>query len=421
MAKVELFNPSSAPIAARRRRVSRCGAARPTSRRSRRRCGSAGRATSSRCSRRGRGSEGAAQEVRAPAAHRRRRGSRSPPACRSSRRDQGHRPAARGSRKLRGRLRRAGRRRRPARAAAARRLAGRHRPADGADLRALRGAVTDAPLLADRRRLARPPRLPRAAEVDAARRRPARGRARRLRQLPAPALAGRAAARGGRRLGHARGADLPARGASPPTRAGRVFDDALLEQLDLLPELVEAMRLRAPRRRPATRRTTSSPPRSRSEEARGGTTLVATSDRDAFQLVSERDDDPPAGEGRERARADRPGRGARALRRRAGAGAGLHRAARRPVRQAPGRARASARRRPPSCSPSTARSRRRSPPAGSRREAEDLRLYRRIATMDASAPLPSLADQTPNVGGGVLSRGVVGPGQPRRPARGARG
>jgi len=28
-------------------------------------------------------------------------------------------------------------------------------------------------------------------------------------------------------------------------------------------------------------------------------------------------------------------------------------------------------------------------------EAEDLRLYRRIATVDASAPLPSLPDQTP--------------------------
>ena len=28
-------------------------------------------------------------------------------------------------------------------------------------------------------------------------------------------------------------------------------------------------------------------------------------------------------------------------------------------------------------------------------EAEDLRLYRRIATMDASAPLPPLEDQTP--------------------------
>jgi len=29
-------------------------------------------------------------------------------------------------------------------------------------------------------------------------------------------------------------------------------------------------------------------------------------------------------------------------------------------------------------------------------QAEELRLYRRIATMDASAPLPSLVDQSPN-------------------------
>jgi DNA polymerase-1 len=28
-------------------------------------------------------------------------------------------------------------------------------------------------------------------------------------------------------------------------------------------------------------------------------------------------------------------------------------------------------------------------------QADDLRLYRRIATMDAAAPLPALADQTP--------------------------
>ena len=43
-----------------------------------------------------------------------------------------------------------------------------------------------------------------------------------------------------------------------------------------------------PRRRTDTRRTTSSPPRSRFEEARGGTALVASGDRDTFQLVSER-------------------------------------------------------------------------------------------------------------------------------------
>ena len=40
--------------------------------------------------------------------------------------------------------------------------------------------------------------------------------------------------------------------------------------------------------------------------------------------------------------------------------------------------------------------------------------------MDASAPLPSLADQAPRLGGGVLTRGVVGPGQSRRQTRGAR-
>ena len=53
---------------------------------------------------------------------------------------------------------------------------------------------------------------------------------------------------------------------------------------------------------------------------------VVTSDRDAFQLVERARDRAAAGEGRERARADRPGGGARALRRRARAGAGLHRA-----------------------------------------------------------------------------------------------
>ena len=110
-----------------------------------------------------------------------------------------------------------------------------------------------------------------------------------------------------------------------------------------------------------------------------GPVVVATSDRDAFQLVSDRVSILQPVQGRERARADRAGRGARALRRRPGAGAGLHRAARRPVRPHPRRAR----RRPEdggrACSPSTARSRRRSPPGASRPIADDLRLYRRVA------------------------------------------
>ena len=57
-----------------------------------------------------------------------------------------------------------------------------------------------------RRRLLRAPRLPRAAEVDP----PQRGR--RLHEHARPALAGRTAGCRPRRLGHALGADVPARG-----------------------------------------------------------------------------------------------------------------------------------------------------------------------------------------------------------------
>src|SRR5215207_7474252 len=64
----------------------------------------------------------------------------------------------------------------------------------------------------DRRRLARAPGLPRAPEVDSRRRRAAVERARRLRELPPAALGSRAAGGRARRVGHAGGADLPARG-----------------------------------------------------------------------------------------------------------------------------------------------------------------------------------------------------------------
>ena len=93
-----------------------------------------------------------------------------------------------------------------------------------------------------------------------------------------------------------------------------------------------------PPRRPATRRTTSWPPRPPTRGTRGGTALVASGDRDAFQLASRPDHDPAPG-ARRRDRPDRTGRGARALRGRARAGARLHRAARRSVRQAARRAR----------------------------------------------------------------------------------
>ena len=77
------------------------------------------------------------------------------------------------------------------------------------------------------------------------------------------------------------------------------------------------------------------------------------------------------------------------------AGAGFHRAARRPVRQAAGRARASARRAPPTSlrrygSLEDVLAAGRFPT-----QADMLRLYRSIATMNAAAPLPPLADQVP--------------------------
>ena len=131
------------------------------------------------------------------------------------------------------------------------------------------------------------------------------------------------------------------------------------------------------------------------EERRGGTVLVASGDRDTFQLASDRDDDPVSGAGR-RDGADRPGRGARALRRRARAGAGFHRACAATRRTSCPAFPASARKALPTSCGSTARSKRRSRPAGFRRRPSELRLFRSIATMDAKAPLPPLKDQRPS-------------------------
>jgi DNA polymerase-1 len=70
-------------------------------------------------------------------------------------------------------------------------------------------------------------------------------------------------------------------------QAGRVFDDALLEQLPLLRELVEACGF-ACARGDGYEADDFLAAAARAEEARGGEALVATSDRDAFQLASER-------------------------------------------------------------------------------------------------------------------------------------
>ena len=181
--------------------------------------------------------------------------------------------------------------------------------------------------------------------------------------------------------------------AFPSYQSGRQFDDALLEQLDLLPELVRAMGFTAAKA-PGYEADDFLAAAVAQEESRKGRTLVATSDRDAFQLVSERTTvlQPVKGvselarigpaEVRERygvdpkqvpdfiaLRGDPSDKlpGARGVGPKTAAAIILEHGSL-DVALAAGRFSA---------------------------EKEDLLLYRRIATMDASAPLPSLTDQTP--------------------------
>ena len=70
-------------------------------------------------------------------------------------------------------------------------------------------------------------------------------------------------------------------------QSGREFDESLLEQLAMLPAALHGARL--PRREGARLRGGRLPRRrGRVRGGRGGTVLVASGDRDAFQLVSER-------------------------------------------------------------------------------------------------------------------------------------
>ncbi len=70
-------------------------------------------------------------------------------------------------------------------------------------------------------------------------------------------------------------------------QSGRVFDDDLLEQLDLAPQLCEAMGF-AVAKADGYEADDFLAAAVASEEARGGKALVASGDRDTFQLVSER-------------------------------------------------------------------------------------------------------------------------------------
>ncbi|HSS74520.1 MAG TPA: 5'-3' exonuclease [Gaiellaceae bacterium] len=185
--------------------------------------------------------------------------------------------------------------------------------------------------------------------------------------------------------------------AFPAYQSGRVFDPELLEQLDLLPELVRAMGFGAAKQ-PGYEADDFLAAAVAQEEQRGGTSLVATSDRDSFQLVSELTTvlQPVKGVS-ELARI-----GPAEVRERYGV-----EPAQVPdfiaLRGDPSDKLPGAR----GVGPKTAASilgeygtLAAALEAGRfSAEAEDLRLYRRMAQLDASAPLPSLADQTPNWAG----------------------
>ena len=176
-------------------------------------------------------------------------------------------------------------------------------------------------------------------------------------------------------------------------QAGRVFDDDLLEQLDLLPALVRSFGFAAAKA-PGYEADDFLAAAVKKEEKRHGTALVVTSDRDSFQLASDRTTilQPTRGvselarigpaEVRERYGVEPEQvpdfialRGDPSDRMPGAKGVGPKTAANlltqyRTLEAMLGDGRFSA-------------------------QAEELRVYRRMATLDASAPLPPLKDQTP--------------------------
>jgi DNA polymerase-1 len=178
----------------------------------------------------------------------------------------------------------------------------------------------------------------------------------------------------------------------PPYQSGRQFDDALLEQLDALPEFVAACGF-ANAKAPGYEADDFLAAAVATEERGGGTTLVASGDRDTFQLASENTTIIFPMRAGEMARI-----GPAEVRERYGVN----------PKQVPDFI---ALRGDPSDKLPGARG---VGPKGAAdllrkygtleailaagrlvEQSEMLRLYRSIATMDASAPLPALPDQTP--------------------------
>jgi 5'-3' exonuclease len=75
--------------------------------------------------------------------------------------------------------------------------------------------------------------------------------------------------------------------AFEPYQSGRVFEESLVEQLDLLPQLVEALGF-ATAKAAGYEADDFVAAAVRSEEKRKGSAVVVTSDRDLFQLASDR-------------------------------------------------------------------------------------------------------------------------------------
>src|SRR5213592_2711202 len=177
-------------------------------------------------------------------------------------------------------------------------------------------------------------------------------------------------------------------------QSGREFDDDLLEQLDLLPELVRAFGFAAAKA-PGYEADDFLAAAVRAEEKRRGTALVVTSDRDSFQLASDR------------TTILQPTRGVSELAR-VGPAEVRERYGVAPeqvpdfiaLRGDPSDKLPGAR----GVGPKTAASLLEQygtleamlEDGRFEAQAEELRIYRRMATLDASAPLPPLADQIPN-------------------------
>ncbi|HVM84011.1 MAG TPA: 5'-3' exonuclease H3TH domain-containing protein [Candidatus Binatia bacterium] len=180
--------------------------------------------------------------------------------------------------------------------------------------------------------------------------------------------------------------------ALPDYQGGRQFDDELVDQLKILPRFVQACGF-AVAKAPGYEADDFLAAAATSEEGRGGTAIVASGDRDAFQLASERTTILQPLRAGEMARIDPAG-----VRERYGV----------EPRQVPDFI---ALRGDPSDKIPGARG---VGPKGAAAllqkygtleaaladnrlagQQEALRLYRKIATMNAAAPLPPLPDQTP--------------------------